>query len=196
MFSLLLRRSHLYAALFLVPWVLTYAVSTIAMNHKAHFGGAPGEIRFEPVSEQVYQGSVPAGASPERVAGQLLGDLHMEGQYQVRFDPVPGAYIIRRESPAGLRRITYEPATRKLTVEEATYGVRDFLGKIHRRRGYESDYLKDDLYGLVVDAFLVTMMFWIFSGVWMWWQLRRTRTPGWWAIASGVVGFLGFLFVI
>ena len=31
-FSKILRRTHLYLALFLTPWVLMYAVSTLARN--------------------------------------------------------------------------------------------------------------------------------------------------------------------
>ena len=45
-FSLLIRRAHMYVALFLVPWLLMYALSTAAMNHRTSFassapGGAP-----------------------------------------------------------------------------------------------------------------------------------------------------------
>ena len=32
--SLVLRRTHMYAALFLTPWMLIYALSTMAMNHR------------------------------------------------------------------------------------------------------------------------------------------------------------------
>ncbi len=38
MTSKLLRRIHLYLALFLTPWIRMYAVSTFAMNHGAGLG--------------------------------------------------------------------------------------------------------------------------------------------------------------
>ncbi len=33
--ALWLRRAHMYAGLFLVPWVLIYATSTMVMNHSS-----------------------------------------------------------------------------------------------------------------------------------------------------------------
>ena len=33
-FSKIVRRTHMYLALFLAPWMMGYAVSTIAMNHR------------------------------------------------------------------------------------------------------------------------------------------------------------------
>ena len=37
MFSKFLRRSHMYLALFLTPWMLVYALSTMGMNHRQYF---------------------------------------------------------------------------------------------------------------------------------------------------------------
>ena len=35
--SLIIRRIHLYLALFLTPWMLMYAISTVVMNHRGFF---------------------------------------------------------------------------------------------------------------------------------------------------------------
>jgi hypothetical protein len=186
----------MYAALFLIPWVLIYAISSLVMNHSAHFPGRSAKARFQLVSEQIYQGSVSNDASPEMVALQLLADLRMEGLHQARFDQDTGEFVIRRESPAGIHRITYDRSTQKLTVEKSDFEPREFLSKIHRRRGFDSEYLKDDLYGLVVDAFVIIMLVWIFSGIWMWWHLNRTRVFGWLSVSSGVLLFAFFLLMI
>lgn len=37
MFSKFVRRSHMYLALFLTPSILMYALSTLAMTHRAAF---------------------------------------------------------------------------------------------------------------------------------------------------------------
>jgi hypothetical protein len=37
MISKILRRTHMYLALFLTPWMLIYALSTMAMNHRELF---------------------------------------------------------------------------------------------------------------------------------------------------------------
>ena len=58
-FSKLVRRTHMYLALFLFPWVLMYAVSTLAMNHRAVFVRmyGPGPVPFEKEREVVYDGA-------------------------------------------------------------------------------------------------------------------------------------------
>jgi hypothetical protein len=37
MFSKFIRQTHMYLALLLAPWILLYALSTIAMNHREAF---------------------------------------------------------------------------------------------------------------------------------------------------------------
>ena len=103
---------------------------------------------------------------------------------------------IDRDTPLGPRRITFDPSTRELIVEGGRYGVRTFLAQIHRRRGFDSEYLKEDAYGFFVDAFLVTQLFWVFSGIWMWWQLSVTRKLGWVSLGGGTLLFLFFLMAI
>ena len=49
MFSRIVRRTHMYLALFLAPWMIGYAVSTIAMQHRM-----PRPTAFVTEREQVY----------------------------------------------------------------------------------------------------------------------------------------------
>jgi hypothetical protein len=48
----------MYAGLFLMPWILMYAVSTIVMNHRAafrvHYGGSL--VRWVKEDERTYSG--------------------------------------------------------------------------------------------------------------------------------------------
>jgi hypothetical protein len=57
MLSKVLRRTHMYVALFLFPWVLMYAVSTLVMNHRAVFTARDGErpIPYELERRLVYE---------------------------------------------------------------------------------------------------------------------------------------------
>ncbi len=194
--SHLLRRTHMYAGLFLVPWVLVYAVSTVVMNHSPHFSAPPEAPVFETVSVQTYDGSLAEGVTTQQIATQLLADLGMPGKHRVRRNRRTGVVTIDRDTPLGLRRVTYDPRAREVTVEEAPYTVRTFMAQIHRRRGFDSDSLKEDAYGFFVDAFVVTMLFWVLSGIWMWWQLWVTRKLGWVSIVSGVALYAFFLLTI
>src|SRR5437867_6651556 len=115
MISKIIRRTHMYLALFLTPWVLMYALSTMAMNHRSllrkFYGTGPAPYEME--REQSYTRSFPFDAAPASVAEQILKDLRLEGTYNVRGSTTAGRLTILRQDPILPRRITYTPAERK-----------------------------------------------------------------------------------
>jgi hypothetical protein len=83
--SLLLRRSHMYIALFLTPWMAMYALSTLVFNHfervAQHYGGQIE--RYEKDRELAYSKAFPPGASPRMMAEEILRDLNLSGTLRV-----------------------------------------------------------------------------------------------------------------
>ncbi len=69
MFSKIIRRTHMYLALFLTPWMLMYALSTMAMNHRGFFkklyGTSPAP--YEAEKEQIYARRFPSASKPAEV---------------------------------------------------------------------------------------------------------------------------------
>jgi hypothetical protein len=194
MFSKIVRRTHMYLALFLSPWVLMYAASTIAMNHANHiralYGGMPPE--FVPDRETTYDGTFPSGAPPQAMAIQLLGALGLDGAHNARRQN-DGALVVQRLDPVTPRRITFTPADRKVVVEKLEFRTNAFLERMHRRRGFDHRYASDLSWGVSVDVFIVAMVFWVLSGLWMWWELKVTRT---WGAVFGLAGAGLFAFFI
>jgi len=47
-----------------------------------------------------------------------------------------------------------------------------------------------------VDLVCLGFIVWIATGIYMWWQLRRTRSWGFLALGSGVLLFLVFLLAL
>jgi hypothetical protein len=198
MFSKLLRRTHLYLALFLTPWILMYAASTFVMNHRVWFaslygGPAPG-LALE--REQPYDALFPDGAGVKQMAGQILASLNLEGAFNANRRARDGAVIINRLDPITPRRITYEPAARKIVIERMPWETRAYLERMHRRRGYQYDRPLEDAWAFSVDLFIAAVIFWAFSGVWMWWEMRTTRRWGALAAAGGIALFGVFLVAI
>jgi len=198
MFSRLLRRIHLYLALFLMPWILMYAASTFVMNHRVQFQALYGGPLPAPVleREQSYDAVFPDGANVRQTAAQILTSLDMEGAFNANTRPRDGAIVINRLDPIAPRRITYEPAARKLTIERVPWQTRAYLERMHRRRGYQYDPLLEDAWAFAVDLFIAAAVFWVLSGFWMWWELKATRRWGVFAIAGGVALFGLFLVTI
>ena len=194
MLSKLIRRTHMYLALFLTPWMLMYALSTMAMNHRAFFRAGPPA--FETEREQRYEAAFASGATPRQIARQILHDLGMDGAHNVSKPAADGRLTILRLDPVTPRRIVYAPADRKLIIEREVFRAPAFLERMHRRRGFQHDYTIEDTWAFSVDLVIVAMVFWAASGLWMWWEMRATRRTGALFAAGGLALFGLFLIAI
>ena len=195
--SLVVRRTHMYLALFLFPWMLMYALSTVAMNHRAFLVEAlgAGPVRYEKERTFVYDGAVPDGADPETIARQVLGAAGLDGSHGVtrRKD---GAIVIARNDLVSPRRLTYTPADRTVLIERMPHRANALLERFHRRRGYATGYALDTTWAVSVDAVIAAMVFWALSGLWMWWEMKATRRLGALAFLGGAALFALFLITL
>jgi hypothetical protein len=183
--SLLLRRVHMYLALFLFPWMFMYAVSTLAMNHRRAFA-APSV--FEKERELAYDGVLPENAPPRVVSEQLLQSVGLNGAHNVSLKQ--GVYVINRTDLTTPRRLTYTPSDKKLVIERLPFRANALLERFHRRRGYATGYALDTAWAVSVDLAIAAMVFWALSGLWMWFEMRTaTRRLGLLALAGGVALF-------
>jgi hypothetical protein len=197
MFSKFVRRTHMYLGLFLFPWILMYALSTLAMNHRAVFASkyGTGPIPFEKERELVYDGVFPENAELRTISRQILSSLDLDGSHGVtrRKD---GAVVINRNDLLVPRRLTYSPADRRLLIEKMHHRPNALLERFHRRRGYATGYRLDTLWAVSVDLVIIAMVFWVASGLWMWWEMRATRRLGLSALLGGAGLFALYLLLL
>lgn len=197
MISKIIRRIHMYLALFLVPWVLMYALSTMAMNHRDFFQNWYDK---EPPTWELERDMPYSGVfseNPERwmVAEQILSDLNMEGSYNARGN-VDKEIVITRNNTVSPRRITYNAQEKTIKIERLEFRTNAFLERMHRRRGYNQNVITDDIWAVTVDIFILATVIWTASGLWMWWELKVTRKWGTVCVASGMAVFAFFLLMI
>ena len=197
MFSAVVRRTHMYLALFLFPWMLMYAVSTAVMNHRAWFVARYGDgpVPFEIERQLTYEGTFPDGADLRVISTQILSSLDLDGAHGVskRSD---GTIVINRNDLTTPRRLTYAPDSQRLVVERMRPRAHAFLERFHRRRGYATGYSLDTAWAVSVDLVIIAMVFWVLSGLWMWWEMKATRRYGAAAMLGGVALFVMFLTTI
>jgi hypothetical protein len=170
----------MYLALFLVPWMLMYSLSTMVMNHREFFKQRYGGSLEHWDKEKELRLPLPfnSNAPPREVGEQVLRELRLKGNFNARFSRDRQKLTILRTDPITPRRIVYMPGDGKLLVEKSAFRSQTFLESLHRRRGYQSPVLLDDLWGASVDLAIVAMVFWVLSGLWMWWELKGTRWLG------------------
>lgn len=188
----------MYLALFLTPWVLMYTLSTMAMNHREHLRGGAGEgpPRFEKESARPYDAVFPEKAVPREKALQILRDLDMDGAHTVGRPAADGTLTINRMDLVSPKRIVYRPSERAVTIEKLPFSGPAFLERMHRRRGYNHSYATDTIWAVSVDLFIAAMIFWVASGLWMWWEMKVTRVTGALFALGGAALFAGFLVVL
>ncbi len=186
MFSKFVRRTHMYLALFLTPWMLGYALSTIVMNHNV--GGPQTFVKErEQHSSTVFE----PGTPPKQIGEQILSDQHLDGAFSVQGPRPDGTLVINRQDLLAPRRITFNPATGSLIVERVEPKPSQLLNRFHHRRGFQQPYAADQAMGWSVDLVIAAMVFWALSGLWMWWEMRATRL---WGLAAAVFGIGIFAF--
>lgn len=175
-----------------------YTASTFVMNHREWFRG-PGPERspaFELERELTYSGVMPDGASSKQIALQLMASLNIEGAYALARNSTKEKVVFTRQHPVTPRRITYTAADQKVTIERMVFSGAGFLERMHRRRGFQHDFLLEDLWAASVDLTILGLLLLAVSGIWMWWELRATRKLGAVAAGAGIVLFGLFLAVM
>lgn len=73
-------------------------------------------------------------------------------------------------------------------------GFQDQLRRMHMARIYSPQYDIRWVWALVVDAMFVSMVFWGCSGLFMWWQVKRTRMLGAGVLLASLL-FSGIMFL-
>ena len=189
--SRLLRRIHMYLGLFLAPWMLMYAASTVVMNHREFVQSlyATKAPAMAVERELDYSRAFAANAPREQIAREILQDLALEGTHRVtggNGKPL----IIDRQHAFAPRRITWDPTAHKIVVQKQEFRSSAFLERMHRRRGYQQPYALEDTWALTVDLAVTAMVLWCLTGLWLWWELRPTRILGGVCAGIGIASFV------
>ncbi len=195
MFSKVMRQGHMYVALFLTPWMLMYALSTLGLNHYWFFRSLDGGdiARFTVERELPYTRIFPPGTPVRTIGRQIVIDLQMDGGHTANWQK-NGEIVVYRSDPIAPKRITYKLAAKKLVIEKENLRTMDVLTRLHTRVGYSTRYWINSAWAAAVDLSVSATFFWIASGFWLWWELKRTRRLG---VILTVAGLLLFgLFVI
>ena len=189
-FLYLVRRTHLYLGLFLLPWVIMFGVSSIPLNHNSP--AAPPT--WTKVAELPFSAAVAASGS--------AAELRTLGREMMNAAQISGGFYVNRPNPRQVNvnhpnflrptRIFYYIDEHRLVAERREFVPRMFVTGLHTRGGYSLGGFWDWVWALFVDAVSIGLLLWIVSGLIMWWKIPGTgpRRWGWLAIASGAACFV------
>ncbi|MBI5769280.1 MAG: PepSY domain-containing protein [Verrucomicrobia bacterium] len=178
--SRFIRRSHMYLALFLTPWMIIYALSGLILNRfdtvRNLWGGKYSD--FEKIEERPYTAASSADASPRQIGEQLLADLGLAGSFNVNPASNASRLVLMRSALLTVHRVTYFRAEHRVLIERQRLDAPVALNRAHFRHGYEQPYLAGKIWGAIVDLAVLGMVFWAVSGVLLWWEIKPARAWG------------------
>jgi hypothetical protein len=190
------RRLHLYLGLALLPWFFMYGVSSIPFAHTPFFERRDAARRL-PLwtlrAEKTVDMAVPEDPGGLRPLGAaLLREAGVTGTSFGTYRQSPTQVNVYAYSFWQSTQLKYYVDQKKLTVEDRRFRWDQFLTGVHGRGGFEQDSLLDRSWSIVVDLVSLSMLIWIASGLYMWWELPGQRRWGWLAIAAGTGSFAFF----
>ena len=196
--TLYVRRIHMYLALFLIPWILMYTISSLVFNHfgtiRNWYGGNLNQ--YEKVAEIDYPNAFSADTTAAAAAKQILLDLDLDGSHFVRGNLKGEEFTIMRQATYEMKRVIYFPKEGRVTVEKQLENLPNMLTRMHIRHGFGQKYASMKIWGLGVEVTVLAMLFWIASGVWLWLTIKPARMWGAICALGGLGLFTVLLFAI
>jgi hypothetical protein len=185
--NLIVRRTHLYLGMLLMPWLLVYGLSTVTLNHAEAFQKLrPADPQFLPLWEKPQSLTVPLQDGNLRdVVRALLDAQKFEGPF---FAQQQGRRInINVQNFIEPIKLTYDLDRQVLRAEKKKFSWVEVLIRLHFRVGYEGAGPLAVIWPIFVDLFCITLLIWIITGLILWWKVRDSRHWGWVAIGGGVL---------
>jgi len=187
------RLTHLYAGLFLAPWLLVYATSGFCLNHGRWINE---RLRIKPPQWDVLREVpfVPHDTFPRTPAEQaeaLLRRVDLEGPHFIVGKPTPQQMIINRAGGGSNYRVTWRRPRSLIIVErQQPFSFYRLLHFLHLRHGYGQPYFVQIAWAVLVDATTIALWLWVLTGVYIWIRRPRQRVAGGLCVAAGSVLFI------
>ena len=195
-YSHLNRRLHLYLGMSLMPWFVMYGISSVPFAHNQFFeqrDAAKGLPLWTLRAERTLEMPVPEDSAGLKAFGAtLLKDAGIAGTSFGTYRQSPTQINVYSYSFWKSTQLKYFIDQKRLTVEDRRFRWDHFLTGMHARGGFEQEGFLQLSWSIVVDLVCLSMIVWIASGLYMWWELPGQRRWGWLAILGGTVSFLFF----
>jgi len=195
-FYLWTRDLHLYFGLFLSPFLLVFAISTLFLNH----AWKPWETAAAQTRSAQVQ--VPAGLERLAMARQILAQLGVSGEIEfIRYLPKENRLILPVSKPGSRVSVDIELGTGRATVERRDTGIWDALVYLHKSPGPHNAMLRGNwfymrLWRWFADGTVYLMLFLSVSGVYLWTALKAERRTGLILLGAGLASFLVVIYAL
>jgi len=181
-FYLSIRKLHLYLGLFISPYLLVFALSTITLNHNWRLGAESDSKDKTPLSTR--QIKPPAGEGSLAQAKDILGQLNLTGEIgYINHLQREGRLIFPVMKPGLEIDVEFNFRNNTATVEQRQSNFWKRLVYLHKSPGphnanIRGNWLFTRLWWVLADSTVYLLLFLTAGGVYLWTVIRAERKPG------------------
>ena len=204
------RQLHLYFGVFICPFLLIFAVSTIMLNHQIRFT-AEEEVTPVPVAipeeivARVNDPAVLAGmdkaekaAARRALADHLLGEFDLGGEVAAFGFVKKGKTVLRSTRPGQTTRVIVDLVQQEAEIVVQRHNLFETMRYLHLNPGPHRHpvWIGTKIWGWIADATVYLTLFLTLSGVYMWAVLKVERKSGLLFMGAGCVSFGVILYAL
>jgi hypothetical protein len=194
----LVRTLHLYAGLFISPFVLIFSLSVLVFNH-AGLLNCLAPVKELPVEKTKLDG-IPTDTTDLLTAKAIINKLGIDGE--IDFISRDQDHISFPVIKPGLRtRIKVDTRTDSVWISRRQEGALRGMGYLHTMPGQHNARMRGNslflkIWKVMADGVVYLVLFLTVSGVFLWWFLKVERRIGYWALSFGLLFFVGLLLLV
>ncbi len=197
------RDLHLYAGLFVSPFVLVFAFSVLALVHPSR---APVSAA---IPDRTVTGlEIAPDIESETVAARLVAVRHVLVQCMVhgeigfvRHIPKENTLIVPISMPGRETTVTINLKERTAEISHRETGMMGSLVLLHKSPGphlvdFRMNWLPMRIWRWLADFTVYLILFLSASGIYLWALLRGERRAGVALLAAGAIAFAGLIYAL
>ncbi len=188
----LMRYAHLYAGLFISPFIVLFALTAVFFNHALSPSAASDtrytkgvRLQFDPAMDNLP------------LAREILQQLGIRGEIMF-VGRNPGSMYIPVVRPDEKIIVNVDFATREANVQRERQGLYEALLYMHKSPGPHVAAIRGNwwltrLWGSLADCTVLLTLFLTVSGVYLWFMSGLQRRSGLILSAAGCILFMSFI---
>jgi hypothetical protein len=194
----LVRAFHIYAGLFISPFILIFCISVLAFNHPEFLN------RINPVQSsheiKVRLDSIPFDTTNLRTARALIRDLKIKGE--IDFINKNDSQISFPVNKPGLKTlIAVNTKSDSVVIVQRKEGAVRAMNYLHIMPGQHNAAMRGNsvfmkIWKITADAVVYLLLLLLLSGVYLWYVPESERRAGMYSLVLGLLLFAGLLYLI
>ncbi len=184
------RQLHLYLGLFVCPFILVFAISTMLLDHS--WRPKPREQKTTvPVQ-------IPEGLERKQRIESILQQLDLTGEIIGRGNVRNNKMVFRVARPGKTRIITVDMVNKTAQIVERSRGLLGTLIYLHFNPGPHKlpNWFFTKVWGMVADTAVYVTLFLSISGIYMWAVIKAERKIGLVLLGAGCLFFVCIMYTL